>query len=378
VLPTRIVNVGPADGSQAPFLDETNGRRGGYVALSYSWGPAQTNVTTRANLAQHKVRLELPAFSQTLQDAVAVTRRLGLRYLWIDALCIVQREPGCADFLVESVKMAHYYGNAYVTIAVSCSADSRTGFLRRRPASAAAPCTLPCVYQPAGWSGAVALCLLAAREAYEEPLAQRAWTFQEGLLSKRTIHYGTLQLSFKCQKTVSHENGTVSDKPWPTVASPEPPLYTRRSYFTLMAAEAQLATYRDEALRMWYDLLRFYTIRNLTDPNDRLTALTGVAQAVSQHTRCSYVWGLWADDLVRSLLWSSDCGELFPERYIPAKAQQLMRAPSWSWACVDGPINTLGVRRGVGDRRRSAERVQVLRCCGIDIGGKSGETMPDT
>lgn len=89
-LPTRVLDVGPTDGSIDVKLVETGRRPDKYVALSHCWGKKQIITTTTDNIDEHKVAIDFRELSKTFQDAVIVTRKLSMRYLWIDSLCIIQ------------------------------------------------------------------------------------------------------------------------------------------------------------------------------------------------------------------------------------------------------------------------------------------------
>jgi hypothetical protein len=78
-----------------------------YIALSYCWGTAQHFTTTSANLARMKERIHWDELPQTIKDAVTITRALGIQYLWVDALCIIQDSQ--EDWEAESKKMADVY-----------------------------------------------------------------------------------------------------------------------------------------------------------------------------------------------------------------------------------------------------------------------------
>jgi hypothetical protein len=107
-LPTRVIDV------QEMRLHcpspETYGR---WVSLSHCWGGSSPVQTTLGNLDSHMARLPDP-LPQTFADAVTVTKMLGLRYLWIDSLCIIQDSQ--EDWVHESAHMAKVYENAFVTI----------------------------------------------------------------------------------------------------------------------------------------------------------------------------------------------------------------------------------------------------------------------
>ncbi|KAH8746866.1 hypothetical protein F5882DRAFT_312155, partial [Hyaloscypha sp. PMI_1271] len=87
-LPTRVIDVGPNAGSQEPFLSITNGKEGSWIALSHCWGEYQP---LRSTVATERIRKrKITHLPPTFQDAVTIIRALGIRFLWIDALCILQ------------------------------------------------------------------------------------------------------------------------------------------------------------------------------------------------------------------------------------------------------------------------------------------------
>jgi hypothetical protein len=107
-LPTRLINIGSADGKQNPFLWECGGSQARYAALSYCWGTS-TPFTTQ--IESYKDRLQgftLDDLPKTVRDAVVVTPMLGLQFLWVDALCIVQGDS--SDWQRESSKWTRYTG----------------------------------------------------------------------------------------------------------------------------------------------------------------------------------------------------------------------------------------------------------------------------
>ncbi|CAG9949344.1 unnamed protein product [Clonostachys rosea f. rosea IK726] len=117
-LPKRIIDVGPEDGSEAPKLLPGKGRRGLYLTLSYRWSEHTSNfMTTRRNLKQHYFEIPVQKLSQTIRDAITITRRCGLRYLWVDALCIVQDDR--SDWQVQAESMASIYQNSLFTISAA-------------------------------------------------------------------------------------------------------------------------------------------------------------------------------------------------------------------------------------------------------------------
>jgi hypothetical protein len=122
-LPRRVINVGHT--TSEVVLLETSGQSGKYAALSHCWGEVAkwTTTTSHPKLPEYE---ELPA---NFQDAITVTRELGLRYLWIDALCIL--EDSAKDWRRECADMFNIYRNAEVTISVRDNpSSSATGFIK--------------------------------------------------------------------------------------------------------------------------------------------------------------------------------------------------------------------------------------------------------
>ena len=133
-VPTRLIHI--VDSDQTLKLVENIGRVD-YITLSHRWGnPTQKDQddysTTEKN---HKTRCK--GFSRsdlpkTFQDAVEVTRMLGKRYLWIDALCIIQDDG--TDLTTELQFMDKIYSSSYCTIAASSASSWKEGFLERKSA----------------------------------------------------------------------------------------------------------------------------------------------------------------------------------------------------------------------------------------------------
>jgi hypothetical protein len=120
VLPTRVLDVGEKGGPFSLRLYRTKKHeRGRYATLSHRWGdPAQHRkfCTYHCNIPSLSDEIVFDELPKTFQDAVTVTRGIGIRYLWIDSLCIIQHHEGCSrgcgqseDWANESPKMGQYY-----------------------------------------------------------------------------------------------------------------------------------------------------------------------------------------------------------------------------------------------------------------------------
>ena len=88
-------------------LYETEQELAHYTTLSHCWGKKHIVTTTKATLEQRKLEVPWLLLSRTFQDAITITRELGIRYIWIDSLCIIQDDK--EDWERVSAKMAEIY-----------------------------------------------------------------------------------------------------------------------------------------------------------------------------------------------------------------------------------------------------------------------------
>lgn len=126
-LPRRVIDVGNDD--QEPFLLDSKGKMGKYISLSHRWGGIRPLVTTKGNLAEMRTVIPMDTISKTFLDTILVARRLGVPYVWIDCVCMVQDDP--LEWQTDSSKMADIYGNSYLTIAATLSENAYRGTLYR-------------------------------------------------------------------------------------------------------------------------------------------------------------------------------------------------------------------------------------------------------
>lgn len=97
-----------------------------YVALSYVWGTVQRLFLKRDNSIELGTSGSLVGrVSQTIANAITVTKRLGIRYLWADALCILQDQA--SDKMVNLAFMSDMYEAAALTIIAASGRDVAAG-----------------------------------------------------------------------------------------------------------------------------------------------------------------------------------------------------------------------------------------------------------
>ncbi|KAI9736769.1 MAG: hypothetical protein M1834_000973 [Cirrosporium novae-zelandiae] len=323
VVPTRLINVGSIKGGQEPFLCSPKQDDCSYVSLSHCWGGLGVIRTTTSTLKGHLRVVPMQELPKTFHDAIIITRNLGIQYLWIDLLCIIQDDT--EDWERESAKMAGIYMNSIVTIAASSSSNSQSGCFSVHPSYP----VVPLEYYSSRGRLAGQVFLTKMRKIFDEavnsgPLNKRAWVCQERFLSRRILHYTEEQIHWECQEVTLSENGVTVHRNARLKSN------SSLGRNTLSAVDSHTGSlYWD-----WYEMLSDYTRRGLTNPEDKLPALSGLAYNFSVQTRDRYVAGLWKAHLTDGLLWQaarSDNAYLSrPEKY---------RAPSWSWASLDGCIS---------------------------------------
>lgn len=300
--PSRLVSIG----SNAVKLVITKGLQTlpRYATLSYCWGQKPFTKLKRHNLDIFLDRgIPLEELPQTFVDAIDVTRQLGLEFIWIDALCIIQEETDNIDWEIEAGHMRSVYGGSFVNLAASTATSVHSGFLQR----------------PKYHTGFIARVTTSDRctvqrfqcaSIYEEAttethLASRAWAFQERLLPPRTIHFGDMGLFWECRSQISSEflPDALSDLRGSILISPE-----------------------QEPLD-WTRIVSQYSRTALTYSSDRLPALSGIAARQHEVTGDKYLAGMWSSSLITQLPWY---------RLSSIRHRPMWRAPTWSWMSVDG------------------------------------------
>ncbi|KAF4805821.1 hypothetical protein CGCSCA5_v015005 [Colletotrichum siamense] len=336
-MPTRVIAVG--DTSRPPRLLVTEGLEEPYLALSYCWGPSQTTFKLTKDTFDKMIKgINEGRLTKTHQEAINFTRALGLHYIWIDALCIIQGDEN--DWSFESRRMEQVYGNAALTIVAARSSDACLGFIN--PPSSTGKIGKACAI-PLSPSNKDVLYLDVPRTVKRGPVWTRGWCFQEKILSNRSVIFCETQLLYECRTWEIWEDGKSKHLgSVPTFLAPG---------FVSSAKnrEADIA----KTLSMWYQSLYDFTQRKLSNPHDVFAAIASIAKLAKEVLQSRYLAGLWEADLVRGLLWKSmhsflgkRCEPVTrpkPTAFAPAP---VLRAPSWSWASVEGHIrNETDARR---------------------------------
>lgn len=325
-LPTRVVDVGTSDLDMARII-HSDGLAAEYIALSHCWGGYIATTLTSETSSQYQHALPQAELPANFRDSITIARQLGIHYLWIDSLCILQ--DSAQDWEKESQMMARVYGDATLTLSAIAASGSSIGLLSNNPPPAPQPSPVTLRIHP---SDDPAYHVLVHREDPDEeslrsltnsaPLSLRGWTLQEAILSPRTLFYGARQIYWSCPETYHAADGLclhlkAPQSQYPAISNL---LHTR-------PAPSPTTTNTATLLEEYYALVAEYSNRTLSFPSDKFPALSGLARRLQPALKTEYLAGLWLGDIHRGLLWFPEVS--FAPHVVPA------RAPSWSWATTD-------------------------------------------
>lgn len=343
-LPTRILDV--RDYPTSLRLVISNGRRAKYVALSHCWGGKLHLRTTKDTLEKHQKYIPCSGLSETIRNAAWVTKDLGIDYLWIDSLCIIQEDV--ADFHRESRQMSSVYQNSYLTIAATGAIDGTQGlFLRSTQAGyIAALCNAE---EPEQGHMYFNTSFSPAESIFEAPLNKRAWVLQEHLFARRTLHFASNQLYWECRRIfVGEDEKSVDLEAFVDFPCRNFLLNSLERAFEKPGYDPfRIVTWAGRADRfkgvytMWARIIQYYSGRGLTNPSDKLPAILSLSLELERLLGPSFrmheghLFGGGYREL-QSLLWWAHL-----DARLCRPAQR--RAPSWSWASVDGAVGFVDV-----------------------------------
>ncbi|KAI8633306.1 HET-domain-containing protein [Xylariaceae sp. FL1651] len=354
-LPSRILDVKLLESADTIYLQSrdlisSSDRR--YVALSHCWGKMEHPFcTTKDTLNDRMNGINVSAMPRTFQNAVIIVRSLGLRYLWIDSLCIIQGDE--EDWAKEAADMSNIYRYCHLLIGAARGASDEAGFLQMRSQIDVAKLERHASesnssFQPSKAEN-IHLQLLppeASRWTYDshvdpmsgEPLNGRAWCLQGRLLPTRALFYGSTQMFWECQKLRASEDGNIATHSGILLEQLCSTGESSTSVFLRFAEGSDGDT--EEDIRgnkwiAWYNMVEEYSTRSLTKDDDRLVALGGLARIIAKSTSATYLAGLWETGLIEGLMWSRK------SRDQQLRTPSAYSAPSWSWASVVGPVRFL-------------------------------------
>ncbi|KAF2849633.1 HET-domain-containing protein, partial [Plenodomus tracheiphilus IPT5] len=325
-LPTRLIDVG-SDGSDTLRLVDTHRDRitqGNYIALSHIWGASPSSCSTRReNLGQFMTSIPEEMLPSQIKDAVRVARALGVRYLWVDIICIINDDHG--DWASEMKRFDEVFRGALFVLAATRSTGLDHSFLESRSRR-------EFVTFDGGARLPFYICEAVddfERDVIEAPMNQRAWILQERAFATKTVHFAEAQTYFECGhgircetlvKMENHLSEILGDPDFPNKAISPPS--------------------RGSSIQFIQKLYSQYSRLQLPMMVDRPMAIFTLEQKVLQALNTTGGFGIFGDDLKggffhRSLLWRR--GEV--ETYMtPINFDRTRQVPSWSWMAYAGGI----------------------------------------
>ncbi|KAK7212908.1 hypothetical protein V2G26_020086 [Clonostachys chloroleuca] len=348
-IPSRLLYVGDIRSSRVRLLcdlgDQMNPVK--YAALSHRWGhPEQKQpryvtaaVTTFDNLSMiaSPEGLDQSELPKTFQDAISVTRKLNLKYLWIDSLCILQRTgqdrdaESSADWEKESRLMEQIFHSAYITIAASCAEHRFDGFLKPRASR-------QFVTMAADDGSLFHICeVIDNFDAHVEQgeLNKRAWVLQERALSRRTIYFTDAQVYWECGQGIRCETFTKMKNRKVSFLGDSNFPYSAEAYK------------EGRKLQHYQDLYEKFSTLGLTYPSDRPRAISGLETRLMKAMDSAGGYGVFESHFHRGLLWHRELSTPRLER-IELKSDD--KVPSWSWTAFSGEIRYMNVPLGKFDK----------------------------
>lgn len=284
--PSRLLDVGSTSGEvrlvETKLLQTAVQK---YNCLSHCWGTQQPLETTRQNYSRHLTSIAWDSIPKTFQDAIQLTRGLGVQFLWIDSLCIIQHDD--KDWERESADMCNVYGNSYLTIAATSSPDCHGGlkywenrelFKMTGFTADKSPVKISLVAQPT--KGFI---------KGDTPLLHRAWALQERIMSPRVVHFLPAGVVLECN------GGWLAEFPERQLKSGHVEKTKHHEAISSNSIETKA--------NMWRNLIETYSQSALSFASDKLPAISGLAQQMAKHRAgARYLAGLWSDTLTTDLL----------------------------------------------------------------------------
>jgi len=360
ILPTRVLDLGLDESALDGIFklyESRKGERQHYSCLSYRWGePGHRNLLTKNRKVDFINGAQVLDLEQCIQDTIRVIRKMGTRYLWIDALCIIQDDD--QDIATQIPQMKDIYTNATFVLAADSLSDPAQTFSRPRHVPQAHICDFPALID--GNLETLSLLYMVEYSKDENPqpgehkhyieldqqLSNRAWTLQECVLARRLLVCSSSEIFWHCQE--------VSNQPVRPSYFAQPKALVPLDRQTLMesiqeskedvspTAGSPENEVPPEWLFLWFGLIEDYTKRQMSKPRDSLNALGGIAQEFEFQTGDKFVFGLSRKYLVWNLLWCSPFLDEKPHRWPQSPGKECdVSFPSWSWAGVSLPVKMI-------------------------------------
>ncbi|KAK1689584.1 heterokaryon incompatibility protein-domain-containing protein [Colletotrichum godetiae] len=311
-----------------------------YATLSYCWGASIPLRTTKVTEEDFGVSIPENRLPRTFRHAIRIVRSLGIRYLWIDSLCIIQDDQ--AEWELEASRMGDFYAGSIITIAASYALDSEGGCFpgdddsmeavvndkdsgqleTANPERTSGAETDPTVRifaykeedlndssQPFS-STMIRFQSLDPRKIPQHAhLSTRGWALQERILSRRIIQCLNSEVHWQCQYWYQTQAVQTFEVPHSTASDSTYPI--------------------SQISQWWPGWIEDYSQRDFTIASDRLQAFAGISNHYADLASSKPILGVCPGNLARDLAWIRDGLQKGPG--VPG-------APSWTWFSCNAPI----------------------------------------
>lgn len=318
-----------------------------FIALSYVWGSSPTVRLVKANKTSLLepgcfCKLQLP---RTIADSMKLVDQLGLQYLWVDALCIIQDDTDDQSYQIGN--MSTIYSSALLTIVAASGEDANAGLPGLDSSTRLYEQQEVVVLPPSDHNDGLSVmntlksCPRHCDEWYTRGLedadsskwSHRAWTVQEKALSRRTLVFTNEQVFWTCQQAYFCEESDF-----------EMPRFRVKHYYPSVHKLGihQLTETNSDLWRIYKDLIQNYMLRDITYKGDVYAACQGILEVMAKSMRTEFLWGLPISRFELALAWETFHGvnrrtalSTFPMTSL----KERVTFPSWSWMGWAGDVH---------------------------------------
>lgn len=316
------------------------------ATISYRWGTEPFECLTIENSGVYEAGLATSDLLPGFRDSIQIVRQLGINYIWIDSICIVQSSAAggpdvILDKLADIASMDKVYSNSILNLAgVHCNGPQESPFVNRLPLDS--PCR-QFMWREGDDGPSRTYCIRSIYQSIHpdarrlefgfQPLGARAWVMQERLLSPRMLYFSESMLWWECVELEATElcpEGMPERKIEATVASASGELF-------------DLGQYAFENGDVWRRIVESCSRKSLTFPvQDKLLALSAIAAKAAEKFQDRYVAGCFRRDILYSMCWKrSNVGAYNRGTSFYGKSWRhstTLELPSWSWITLEGPV----------------------------------------
>jgi len=311
-----------------------------YVALSYVWGKSDDEGKDDSSTSTDHDQLP-----KVVIDAMTVTTRLGYRYLWVDRYCIDQFNHREKDYQMNRMNLI--YRGAEITVTAAAGTDAKSGL-----AGVGGTSRIPQHSLRIGNVSIVSSMHVPRCSIENSTWWTRAWTYQEGILSRRRLVFTEHEVYFECMAMHCRESWDMNLHELHSHGRFR--FFIHAGLFSGSTAKmSKVPRSRFRNLENFRNMIAAFSTKVFSKDygeKDSLRALAGVVNDFE--TRESPVFQWWgipflhAPDnplesiktFVMSLLWRHHPTNLSLKSNRP---QRRSNFPSWSWAGWAGAVKFL-------------------------------------